>query len=128
MLIVIQLPGVPRNRLNRRRGWWADWREGKRRRASACMIVSAAFVESRFWFERHIWPVTVLLRRIGPRMLDDDNLVASLKSDRDGIADALGMKDNDKRLVWKYAQASTGKKDGGFVLVEITTGHTKGAA
>lgn len=49
-------------------------------------------------------PVDVTITRIAPRKLDDDNLAASAKSVRDGIADALGCKDNDPRVTWTYAQ------------------------
>lgn len=47
----------------------------------------------------------VVLTRIAPRSLDDDNLPRSFKAIRDGIAEALGMDDNVKsKLKWKYAQ------------------------
>lgn len=49
-------------------------------------------------------PVDVTITRIAPRKLDDDNLAASAKSVRDGIADALGCKDNDPRVSWAYTQ------------------------
>lgn len=50
-------------------------------------------------------PCVVTLTRVGPRMLDDDAPQGALKACRDGIADKLGVKDNDSRVVWKYAQA-----------------------
>jgi len=47
----------------------------------------------------------VVLTRIAPRSLDDDNLPRSFKAIRDGIAEALGMDDNTKsKLKWQYAQ------------------------
>lgn len=47
----------------------------------------------------------VVLTRIAPRSLDDDNLPRSFKAIRDGIAEALGMDDNVKsKLKWGYAQ------------------------
>lgn len=49
-------------------------------------------------------PCTVLLTRIAPRQLDDDNLRSAFKALRDGIADRLGVKDNDPRVRWEYAQ------------------------
>lgn len=49
--------------------------------------------------------VSVQITRIAPRELDDDNLRASAKSIRDGITDALGLKnDRDPKLQWEYAQ------------------------
>lgn len=54
---------------------------------------------------RLMGPVIVTMTRIAPRPLDDDNLRGSLKATRDGIADWLGVPDNDPRVKWEYAQA-----------------------
>lgn len=48
--------------------------------------------------------IVVTLTRIGPGRLDDDNLAAGFKATRDGIADALQLKDHDARLRWIYDQ------------------------
>lgn len=47
----------------------------------------------------------VVLTRVGPRELDDDNLAGACKGVRDGVADYLGIDDGDKRIKWAYAQA-----------------------
>ena len=47
-------------------------------------------------------PVKVMLVRVAPKPQDDDNLRASLKATRDGIADLYGVADNDPRIVWEY--------------------------
>lgn len=49
-------------------------------------------------------PLTIRLTRIAPRPLDDDNLAASFKACRDGIADAFGMNDRDPLIRWEYSQ------------------------
>ena len=50
-------------------------------------------------------PVRVRLIRVSAGVLDDDNLVASLKATRDGIAKALGIDDGDRaRLRFAYGQ------------------------
>ena len=49
-------------------------------------------------------PCTVTLTRIAPRGLDGDNLQASFKATRDGVADWLDVDDRDPRVVWRYAQ------------------------
>lgn len=49
-------------------------------------------------------PVTVTLTRVAPRALDDDNLAYAFKAVRDGVADALQVRDNDPRIVWNYTQ------------------------
>jgi len=49
-------------------------------------------------------PACVTLTRIAPRALDvHDNLPMAVKSIVDGIADAFGVKDNDPRITWRYA-------------------------
>lgn len=59
--------------------------------------------------------LTVTITRIAPRELDDDNLAGSAKHVRDGIADALGIDDGDKRIQWRYEQAKfTGPHRGGY--------------
>lgn len=47
---------------------------------------------------------TITITRVAPRALDDDNLASCAKAVRDGVADALGVPDNDRRLSWAYAQ------------------------
>lgn len=53
----------------------------------------------------HPLPCVVTLTRIAPRELDGDNLQSGFKALRDGIADRLGVKDNDPRIEWRYRQA-----------------------
>lgn len=61
-------------------------------------------------------PCTVTLTRHSAGVLDDDNLRGALKGVRDGVADALGVKDNDPRVEWRYAQA---KAPRGHYAVQI---------
>lgn len=50
-------------------------------------------------------PCVVKLTRIAPRPLDGhDNLRAGFKAPVDAIAEWLGVKDNDRRVTWEYAQ------------------------
>ena len=55
-------------------------------------------------------PCIITMIRIGPRFIDDDNLVYSMKSCRDYIADllipglAMGRADADPRLKFEYGQ------------------------
>lgn len=51
-----------------------------------------------------VLPVVVTITRVAPRALDDDNLAYAAKAIRDGIADALGVRDNDPRVSWRYEQ------------------------
>jgi|SRR5690348_1902505 len=66
----------------------------------------------------HPLPCVVWIVRIAPRALDDDNLRSAAKALRDGIADRLGVKDNDPRVEWRYLQIRTAPKHYA-VVVEI---------
>lgn len=48
--------------------------------------------------------LVVTLTRLGPGLLDDDNLTAGFKAVRDGIADALEVNDRHPMLRWIYSQ------------------------
>lgn len=54
------------------------------------------------------FPLTVTITRIGPRLLDDDNLAAACKYTRDQIAALVGVDDGSPLLTWVYAQVSGG--------------------
>ncbi len=68
--------------------------------------------------EVRIPSVVTLTRKHSGVALDDDNLRSMMKAIRDGIADALGIKDNDPRVQWLYRQQKTKRNDFG-VIVEI---------
>jgi len=57
-------------------------------------------------YKKHPAPPWILtITRVAPRALDDDNLAYACKAIRDGIAEALGFRnDADWQLVWRYAQ------------------------
>lgn len=49
-------------------------------------------------------PIGVRLTRLGPKMMDDDNLSAAFKPLRDGIADKVGVNDGCDQIEFTYAQ------------------------
>ena len=50
-------------------------------------------------------PKVVLMTRVAPRDLDDDNLASAFKSIRDGLAAAWGVDDSPAGpVVWRYSQ------------------------
>lgn len=53
---------------------------------------------------RLMGPVVITLTRVAPRLIDTDNAIGGLKACRDGIADWLGVPDNDPRVTWLYDQ------------------------
>lgn len=92
--------------LNAREHWGDKAKRARKQRETACMCalaetlfgpVAAALADGS--------PLVVTITRIAPRQLDDDNLAASGKHVRDGIADALGIDDRDPRVRWRYEQA-----------------------
>jgi hypothetical protein len=56
------------------------------------------------WQARLNAGITVTLTRQAERALDDDNLRDAFKSIRDGVADSFGIRDDDKRVSFAYAQ------------------------
>lgn len=66
-----------------------------------------------------VLPVTVTIVRIAPRALDDDNLAYAAKAIRDGVADALGVRDNDPRVSWRYAQEKPARGAAPAVIIQV---------
>ena len=48
-------------------------------------------------------PWRVVIVRVGPRPMDDDNRIASAKGCRDAVAAWLGVDDGDGRVVWEVS-------------------------
>jgi crossover junction endodeoxyribonuclease RusA len=98
------------------------WSDRARRTKSQRYGVAAAAVA--FGLGPIIGEVTVKFTRIAPRMLDTDNLAAAFKAIRDGVADAMGLRDdNDERVTWQYAQEK-GKHS--IVRVEVSENEPLG--
>jgi hypothetical protein len=63
--------------------------------------------------------VRVTLTRIAPRALDDDNLAYAFKHIRDGVTEAIGLRDDrDPRLTWLYSQ-ERGKPAAIRITIEV---------
>lgn len=68
----------------------------------------------------HPLPCVVTITRIAPRALDEhDNLPRACKALVDGIADRLGIKDNDPRVEWRYRQTKSDRPKHYACMVEI---------
>ena len=90
------LPLVTESEANQR-DRWGKAKRAKAQRAAVPMAL-APTARIRPWLT--MAPLVVVLTRIAPRELDDDNAVSAMKACRDGVADALGINDRDPRLVW----------------------------
>lgn len=105
-MIAVTLPIRAESVSNLREHWVKRAGRAKSHRMQAWAELRAADKEPRL-----LGPVTVTLTRIAPRPLDShDNLRASLKAVVDGAADWLGVKDNDPRVSWAYAQERAAPK------------------
>lgn len=79
--------------LNERVHWSVRQRRARNERRAAWLLMQKVPV-----------PCTVKLTRIAFNALDDDNLRASLKGCRDGVAQRLGVDDGGDAVRWEYAQ------------------------
>lgn len=94
---------------NTSEGWRAKAKRTKKHRATAYLVMCQK--------PKPTFPCRVILTRIGPQSMDDDNLRSAFKAVRDGIADRLGIQDNDPRVTWWYSQ-EYGKQYAAKVVVE----------
>lgn len=121
-MISVTLPIRLTNPLNNGQGFskgavFAKNRERHRRRGLACFAVRRHAIEVKRWLAE-ARRVVVTITRISPRAFDTDGAAAAAKSIRDGIADALGIRDNDPRIEWKVAQ-QRGQPHEHAVLINI---------
>ena len=107
MSMIVELPLRLESVANLREHWACKARRVKSHRMAALAIPP------------HTLPCVVTLTRIAPRRLDDDNLRGACKGLRDGIADRLGVKDNDPRVEWRYEQTRSARPKHYAVLVQI---------
>lgn len=96
LVISVELPIRIVSVANLRECWQAKARRTKAHRTAVQWACG--------WLIRHPMPCRVILTRIAPRDLDSDNLQSAFKATRDGVADMLGVKDNDPRVTWEYTQ------------------------
>lgn len=110
----IPIPILTVSEANRRDHWAVRARRTKTHRRITDQVVSALLPRKI----KQKGKITISLTRLGTRILDSDNLVASTKGCRDGIADALGRDDGDPGLTWRYFQRLVKRGEEG-VEVEI---------
>ncbi len=95
---------------------WGRIKRTKKNRGNAKLWVGA-------WLRQNPQPAGILcitITRYGMRLMDDDNLAASAKGVRDGIADAFSSDDSAKsRLRFFYEQEATRRKGWHGVRIAI---------
>jgi len=113
--LTIELPLKLGAGLNNRGHWRVAAQRAKQERSLALRVMGSELRTSGYTLTG---PITITLTRISAGTLDDDNLQGACKHVRDGIADAFGVPDNDRRITWRYAQEKC--KRGAFgVRVEV---------
>lgn len=96
--------------------WTKRAKRAKRQRRNVCMIMRP-YVLCREQITSGF--LTITLTRIAPRNLDSDNIRGAFKAVRDGVADVLGMKNDESSFLnWEYAQEKGGVKEYG-IRIEI---------
>lgn len=101
-VVEVEIPVRTVSEMNQRDHWAKRHRRLKKHKAAAFWLVNST--------PRPKPPVTIVLTRIGKKLLDPDNLAGSFKGVQDGVAMALGVDDGDSEKVkWDYRQ-EIGKK------------------
>lgn len=98
-MISFDLPGMRLVSLLNDRSHWGQRAARAKKQRWAAMVATRAYMTTRLPL-----PLVVTITRCGPGTLDTDNLAASAKHARDGIADALGIDDGDPRIDWQVRQ------------------------
>jgi hypothetical protein len=99
------------------------WSVKSRRHRMQKFMINAYM--SKLLISKDILPCSILMTRIAPRSLDEeDNLRSCFKHIKDYISDFLipgkgmGQADSDKRIIWQYSQEK-GKSKEYAVRIEI---------
>jgi len=96
--VKLTLPLKTQSTSNLREHWAAKAKRMKPQRDGACLMVKSKIRELGST------RLVVLLTRIAPLELDDDNLRGALKAVRDGVASALRVDDRSPLVRWDYGQ------------------------
>ena len=100
-MISLSLPIKATLTLNTRAHWAKKARIVKEHREALAWAWRA---HPKLWRRVPKLPCVVTLTRVGPRAMDLDNAICSLKATRDEVARQIGVDDADPRIVWRYEQ------------------------
>lgn len=111
----IILPWPPSELSPNRRTHWAQKSKIAKQYRHACHMLTKQTGASIDWDgDIHLW---ITFYPPDRRHRDDDNIIASFKAGRDGLADALGV--NDRRF---RSHPWLSDETGGFVKIRISPG------
>lgn len=100
---------------NKREHWAPRAKRTKYHRWLAYAAVRARIIATTASYRSalNVMPIAVTMTRLASRKLDTgDNLSLSCSAVRDGVADVLGINDNDPRIEWRYGQRKPVASDG----------------
>lgn len=125
VLLEVHIPGLvpPSPNQTRREQWPARSRRFKSEKNHVRLALFAAHGD----FGPAIkLPITVTFTRCSTRLLDQDNLFASMKAPIDAAAEWLGIDDRDARVTWRVEQKMVKKAGAGTIVrIEARAGGTK---
>jgi len=114
-MITLTIPGLRLiNSSNAREHWAIRKKRATRERTAVALSLRPKISQAPL-------PIHVCITRISPRFLDShDNLPISAKHCADAVAEIYGIKDNDPRISFEYAQQKS--KPGVYgVMIQIET-------
>lgn len=115
---MIELPWPPKVLSPNNRAHWTRKLEPRQRYRLDCyMLTKGWLATSREWRPSPDCPLPIKITFCPPdrRHRDDDNMIGSFKSGRDGLADALGVNDRLFRPEYHFAEPVKG----GLITVEL---------
>lgn len=115
-ILSLKIPAKIQSESNIREHWSA---KAKRIKRAQLLVKALLTVEAQQPIKL---PCTVILERISPRPLDDDNLQSGFKHIRDIIAAFItddyrpGRADSNPQITWIYAQSKGKPKENAFKI------------
>lgn len=118
-IVSFRIPIITRSP-NRVRGHTLYLARSNRAEMQAAYLITLAHARKQWGHDLGAMRWLVSLSRWSPGRLDGDNLQASLKYVRDGIAYALGVDDGDEsRIEWSYSQHRCRRGEQGVSVVIV---------
>lgn len=114
MIYTIKLPWPPRGLSPNARLHWAPKAKLAKAYRQDCALEGVAWGLRRLESSPASIPVELIFYPPNKRKRDDDNVIASFKAGRDGIADALGVDDAIFQVTYRMEKIT-----GGYVIAKL---------